>query len=148
MLQLVSTQPHDGPLDGRDFGQRAVELRHDQRIELGRLLGAAAQEGVVVDRIGFMKTRQPLGEGVDLGDGLLAHQHLIQALQGKLARAAAGVAHRFTAFSTGDGFGHACDSSSRAISTATRAASRPLSCCRATAWAVFSVVRMALAMGT
>ena len=42
---------------------------------------------------------------------------------------------------------HARVSSKLAISTATRAASRPFSSARAQAWASFSTVRMALAIG-
>ena len=45
------------------------------------------------------------------------------------------------------GFGHYSSSSKLAISTATRAASRPLSVWRATACSMFSTVRIALAMG-
>ena len=88
------------------------------------------------------------------------HQPFVQALQRDFARAAAGrLAPRPCLRGAGAGLAAACgglrsvvghDRSSirLAISTATRAASRPLSSARAQACASFSTVRMALAIGS
>jgi len=64
---------------------------------------------------------------------------------GRAARAA--WACGFCGFLLG-GVGHERSSSKLAISTATRAASRPLSTARARAWSMFSTVKMAFATGS
>ena len=103
-------------------------------------------------------------ETVDIGDRVFSYQSLVQGLQGEFSRAAA---LRFAGSLASSGGGQAaadlprrtlrgcccvgighCNSAIRfAISTATRAASRPFSTCRACACATFSVVRMALTTG-
>jgi hypothetical protein len=89
--------------------------------------------------------------GVDDTGVFARHQPLVQALQRKFARAPARRPGRRLArggrLLGGNGFAHPISSSRLAISTATRAASVPFSSARAQAWASFSTVRMALAIG-
>ena len=113
------------------------------------LLDAAMQQRVEVGRIGLAEVVLLAHVGVDLAAVCAADQPLVEALHGELARAPArtlrrGLARRFGRCVAA---GHDRSSSRLAISMATRAASRPLSSARAQAWASFSTVRMALAIG-
>ena len=105
--------------------------------------------------VGFVKTAEFARETVDIFRRIAADDDLVQGLHGKPPSAGARCACAGAAHVRGfAGFGrqrwhtgHDNDFISKAISTATRAASRPLSVCLAMAWSSLSVVRMALAMG-
>ena len=132
MLKLVHAHPHDRVFDGGNFFELAVQQRHDQGIQNFTLLNAAVKQCVVMHRIGFVKTTQIAGEQVDVGSFVVADQKLVEALQCKFACAAAPRLGSTLAWLFGNGqgrrgFAHASCSSNKAISTATRAASRPLS---------------------
>jgi len=111
-------------------------------------------QGIEVHAVALVEAGEVAREGVNVGGFVLANQMLVQRLQGELARTGAGrflggLALRWHAAVGFGGLGHGqpiC-SSTWAISTATTAASRPLSVWRARACASFSTVRMALAIG-
>ena len=118
---------------------------------------AAVQQGVVVHAVGLVEAAEVSGEGVDVRGLVTADQVLVERLQGELAGAGAGRLVGSLAGCAGAGrglvgiggvHGHPMESSTWAISTATRAASMPLSVWRARACSSFSTVRMALAMGS
>jgi hypothetical protein len=170
VLELVHADPHHGVLDGRDFFELAVQQRADQRVELLGAFDRAVQQRVVVRGVGLVEAGKVAREMVDVGRVVVAHQVLVERLQRELACAAAvglgrslacagagepdarlarlGAGSREGFQRLGGVFGHERVASSCAISTATRAASRPLSVCRATACSRFSVVMIALAMGS
>ena len=106
--------------------------------------------------IGFVKTHQIARERINFLSRVLADQVLVQPLQGELTGAGAGAffASAVRRRWAGGGLGHGgldhqpMRSSRLVISTATCAASRPFSSCRAWAWARFSVVKIAFTTGT
>ena len=129
MAQLVSANPKHPSLNGRNLPQGAVEQGPNQVIQIVLLLNAPVQEGVVVHRVGFVKTTQIAREAVDVLGRVLPHQMLVERLEGKLTCARARALGWRFARTRGAGFrAHPSCSKRRAISIATRAASRPLSC--------------------
>ena len=117
----------------------------EHRVELGGFANAAVQQRVQVHAVELVETLLFQQVGLDLGAIGLGHQPLVQALQRDLARAPPCRLRRGAFRRRGV---HEMSSIRFAISTATRAASRPLSSTRASAWASFSTVRIALAIGS
>ena len=100
------------------------------------LCGATVKQGIEMHTVGFVKTTEFTGDAVYIFGRVTSDQYLVERLHGKAARAGAGgagtgAAHirRFAVFSGRCSvFAHVSVFINKAISTATRAASRPLSC--------------------
>ena len=136
-------------------------MARQRSVEVGRLGDAAAQQRIEVHAVALLETFVLAHVGVD-GVGVGARQQpFVEALHRQFARPAAlRLGGRAALRTLVDGLGvwlggrlglgrcHDNSSIKLAISMATRAASRPLSSTRAQAWASFSTVRTAFAMGT
>jgi hypothetical protein len=150
VLQLVDADHQHAVLDRRKLGGPAVDVLREHRVDRRGLRDAAVQQRIEVHRVAVGEALLLAHVRVDDARFGAAEQPLVQALQRGLARAPASrgrtLAGRFGALLCRS-FSHERSSIRLAISTATRAASRPFSSARAQAWASFSTVRMALAIG-
>ena len=71
VLQFIRAQPHDGVLDRGNFQPWTIEVRLDQRIELGGSIHATAKQRVVMHGISFGEALQIAGELINVITRLL-----------------------------------------------------------------------------
>src|ERR1700710_1297353 len=149
MLELERSDHQHRAFDRRKLFERTVEAR----LEFGgngvRFLDHAVQDGVQMFLVGFVEALRAAQLRVDLAAGRARQQPLVKPLCREFARASSSAFHARSSSSSSSSSPPSCSSATDkfAISTATRAASRPFSVMRATACSSFSVVRTAFATG-
>src|SRR5471032_277096 len=149
MLELERRDHQHRPFDRRKLFERTVEARLQFGGNGVRFLDHAVQDGVQMFLVGFIEALRAAQLRVYLAAGRTRQQPLIKPLCREFARASSSAFHARSSSSSSSSSPPSCSSATDrfAISTATRAASRPFSVMRATACSSFSVVRIALATG-